>query len=149
MTTPLRLRGFIEELQDYIAANYSDSDGRTYTTATNFTIGNFLDVEDLDRILGSDVDLTIYDQAIDVTKGARRHRTTRAVRFVFKDSHAQASLNRAHAMTEWLSGLERIGLPLFVAWVHRFQRMPGIITGRSSGTFLSDLVVHFLTVNRT
>lgn len=149
MTTPLRLKGFIEELQDYIAANYTDDEGRSYVVAENFTIGEVLDVEDLDNLLGSNVDLTIYDQANQIVRTGRRFRSTRGVRFLFKGEHAQASLDRGHDMVAWLSGLDQIELTSFHVWVERFQRPPGIVTGRPSGTFLSDCVIHFLAINRT
>ena len=72
MTTPLRLRGFIQQFQDYIAANYSDDQENTYTVAENFTVADYVDVDDLDRYLDSAVNLTIYDQAEGMTKSGRR-----------------------------------------------------------------------------
>ncbi len=149
MTTPLRLRGFIEGFQDHISANYSDDEGRTYTTAENFIVGESLDIEDVEELLGSVIDLSIYDQAEQLQLSSRRTRAVRGVRFVFKDDFGQAALNRAHAMVEWLSGLNRIEMPLFSAMLVRFSRLPGIVAGRPSGAYLSDFVVHYTVLNKT
>lgn len=146
---PLVLEGFIEELQTYVADNYSDTSNRTYTTAGNFVIGDVLDLEDFDRLVSQDVDLTIYDEAQAGQRSGRHQRATRGVRFLFKGSHAQDALDRGHAMVTWLSGLDQVELPSFYVWVERIARFPGIVAGKPSGAFLSDFVAHFLQIGKT
>jgi len=146
---PLVLEGFIEEIQTYIADNYSDTSGRSYTVSENFIVGDVLDIEDFDRLVGQDVDLTIYDEVQSTQRSGRHQRATRGVRFLLKGSSAQDALDRGHAIVTWLSGLDQIELPSFFVWVERFARMPGIVAGKPSGAFLADFVVHFLQIGKT
>lgn len=142
-----KLRNLSEEMQDYIASHFLDeaTNQPVYTVGTqeaNFTIEDFVDIQDLDRIaLNHRVLLTMYYD------GGTLHRTGKQsahfcnYRFLAKGSHANNAMDRARALLEWLEDERTFVTATYRIWVLTQPRLPGVIGRGEHGSYLADFVV--------
>ena len=141
----LGLRDFLEELQDHIA-NESDLD---LTVSENFTIGNLLDLQDIDTYLSSEIELTMFEEGGGLRRSGRRHHQERTVRFLYKGDYGQQAVNRCLALIEWLSNNSlSFQTSNFREWMARTDKLPSVIAAAQTGTHLADCVVTFLVFKR-
>ena len=148
---PLVLANFLEEVQDYIAANSglglvvpgAGVDGG------NFTISNVLDIDNLDRALGAGIDCTMFEEPGTITRTGRRHRQERTVRFVYKGSHGQEAVNSCQALLQYLENKRTFVTATFTVWVARTDKTPTVVAADQGGTHLADFVMTFLAKIRT
>lgn len=134
-------RNFIEQLQDYVAAE----SGLGYVVGTDCFVANELDI-DGDAKLES---LTLYEEGASFDPHARVPKQERSVRFLFRDGHEQAAMNRAWDFVEWIGDVVAFSTTSFSVRVLRVDKGPSVVEARRSGTFLADVVVTFLVMNRT
>jgi hypothetical protein len=97
---PLRTQNLAEEIQDWIAANTTGL-SLTYTVGENFILGDALDIQDLDELSGSNVDLTMFEEGSSFVYGGSFVRQDRTFRFVHKGTYGQQAVNRAWELVEW------------------------------------------------
>ena len=93
---PTKLKDFVEDFCANFATSFSVTGGRTYTLATNMLIGDHFDVQDIGDIVGSDIDLAVYEENGTLIRGSRFDQVERVLRFVVKDSYRQGAVNHAH-----------------------------------------------------
>ena len=132
---------FMEEIQDYIAANSSLG----YVVGTDFFIGDILDIDAVTQLQG----LTMYDEGSSFPgRGRRLQYTERSVRFVVRDSSAQAANNRCWSLFDWMGTLWSFNTTSFDIKLARFDKLPSLFEARAAGVYLSDIVATFLVYPR-
>lgn len=147
----LKLVGFMEELQDYIAANADLG----LVVGSNFTIGESFetDLQDFVRVAPGDrlnsVSLVMYDEGGDPIPGDGIAKARRSVRFVQRTrDNGQSALNELSRLLEWVLRSKRFPTPTFRILVERASRLPGTVAANRAGEYLAELVLTFLVLNR-
>ena len=140
----LVLRNLSEEIQDYIAAN----SGLGYIVGTNFTIENVMDYTDLERLLGSRILLTMFDEGGELRPSARLTHQERLFRFVVKGTHPNDSMDRARDLLKWLWDKKFFETATFRVWIAHVLRLPTVIVKGESGSTLSDFLISILVFNK-
>lgn len=146
---PLIAVNFAEELQDYIAQN----SGLGLIVpgigpVGNFTIGNLLDVDNLDLLLGTGIDCTIFEEGGNLIRTGRRHRQERSFRFVYKGDAGQTAVNSCWRLLQFLENARTFLTSTFRVWVARTDKLPTVIAADQAGTHLADFVMTFFVFNR-
>jgi len=147
---PLVALNWAEEVQDYIAEN----SGLGLVVpgvgpVGNLTLGNLLNVDNLDALLGSEIRCTIFEEGGNLNRTGRRHQQERSLRFVFKGEHGQEAVNSCLALLQFLENGRTFLTSTFRTWVARTDKMPTVIAADQAGTHLADFVMTFLVYNRT
>jgi len=142
--------GFIEALQDYIA----DNSGLGLTVgsagvAGNLTVGNILNVYDLESLLGSQIVCTLFEEGGNIVRPHRKHRQERGIRFVYKGDHGQEAVNLCWALLQYLENLRSFSTTAFTVWVARTDKLPSVFAADQAGTHLADFAMTFFVLNRT
>lgn len=142
--------GFIEALQDFIA----DNSGLGLTVGSagisgNLTVGNLLNVDDLETLLGSEIVCTLFEEGGNIVRTGRRHRQERGVRFVYKGTHGQGAVNSCWTLLQFLENQKSFSTTDFTVWIARTDKLPGVIAADRGGTHLADFVMTFFVQNRT
>jgi hypothetical protein len=136
-----------EELQDYIAAN----SGLGYVvggSTGNFTLEQVLDLDDITRLLGQKVLLTLFDSGGTLTASGSQTHQTREWRFVTKGNHANEATDRARGILTWLWNLKTFETATYRFWFTRVIRMPSILARGESGSHLAEVSFQSLVFNR-
>lgn len=142
-------RGFIEAVQDWVAS--ISTLGYTVPSAGvtgNITVGNLLDVDNLDQSLGSEIGCTLFDEGGTIVRTSRGGRQERTVRFVCKGQYGQQAVNSCWDIHKELESRKRFSSGIFSAWVARTDKLPTLIAADQGGTHLADFVVTFIVSNR-
>ena len=106
---PLVMANFLEEVQDYLAANSGlGLVVRARGNEGNFTISNLLDIDNLDRALGAGIDCTMYEEGGTLTRTGRRHHQNRVVRFIYKGDYGQEAVTRCQRLLQNLESIPSI-----------------------------------------
>ena len=137
----LKLVNFAEEFQDWLASNY---DVTTLTVGENFTLGNILNVYELDKYRQNKIFLTMFEEGGSIISSGRRTRQERTFRFVFRGNHGQEAINHGLEFVAWFKRKKTFETATYRAWLNRFDRLPTVISAEQSGVSLADLV---LTLN--
>ena len=157
MVRPLKLDGLTEQIQDYIAANFVSTVRQAgasfptggYVVGTNFLAENAMQYQDIARLLGNEVLLTLFDEGGTLNPSGRQTHQTRLFRFVTKGSHSNEALDRARDLIEWLWNAARhFTTTDFRVRVQTPQQFPAVIDRGDSGSFLADAIVPFFVTNR-
>lgn len=142
----LTLAQFAEQLQDHIAANSTLG----LTVGENFTLGNLLDIQDMEGYLASKIELTMFEEPGTLSRTGRRFHQERTIRFLYKGDYGQQAINRCHALLEWLQNSALYSnLSSFKAIVARVDKLPSVVAADQSGTHLADCIVTFFVYNPT
>lgn len=136
---PVKFEEFAEQFQDWLAAE-ADFEP-SLTVAQNFTLGNLLNVQDLELILGSKILLTLFEEGGNLYGSARRTRQERTFRFVYKGAHGQEAMNYCWRLLRFLHKRKTFETAEYRAWLARIDKLPGIIAAGQDGTHLADCVV--------
>lgn len=140
------LTNLAEEIQQYISDNSSlNLNYDPVADDVNFTLGNILNVTDLDFLLGSNIDLTMFEEGGSVSPTGRREIQERSFRFVYKGNSGQLAINLCWALVEWLWNSARtFQTTTFRIWIPRFpDKLPSVIAANQDGSHLADFVVTF------
>lgn len=140
------LLNLAEEIQEYISSNSTLSLNHDSTVGNvNFTLGNILNVTDLDFLLGSNIDLTMFEEGGTVIPTGRRERQERTFRFIYKGNSGQLAVNLCWQFIQWLwSDARSFKTATFRIWVPRFpDKLPSVISANQDGSHLADFVVTF------
>ncbi len=140
------LTNLAEEIQQYISDNSSlNLNYDPVADDVNFTLGNILNVTDLDFLLGSNIDLTMFEEGGSVSPTGRREKQERSFRFVYKGNSGQLAINLCWALVEWLWNSARtFQTATFRIWIPRFpDKLPSVIAANQDGSHLADFVVTF------
>ena len=138
----IKFNGVIEDLAEY----FSDNSELGYTLATNFLIGDILDFQDIDQLIGSKIDLTVYDEGGILRFGSRFHTQERSLRFLVRDTYAQGAINKAHDIAAWFGDSRRLPTTNFLFTFMALSKFPGLVLAHDSGTYFADVVVTFLVL---
>lgn len=145
---PLRTQNLAEEVQDWIAANATGL-SLAYTVGENFILGDALDIQDLDELSGSNVDLTMFEEGSNFVYGGSFVRQDRTFRFVHKGTYGQQAVNRAWELVEWFKNESRTFVTdTFRVLVVQFPVLPTIFARYRSGVHLADFVILTYSYNR-
>jgi len=152
----LVLEGFMEDLQDYIAANFLDgarnvTGDPVYTVGTNFTLGQSPDpTEDFPTMARSDrIRLVLYEEAATVLRSGRRPHPNRPVRFVARGDNPQDANNRCHRLVQWFENSQRhFVLPRFSCRTLGVSAAPTVAFRSQDRTALSSFVMSFLALGK-
>ncbi len=141
---------FAEEVQDFIATNSSlglivPAAG----VAGNFLIGDILNVNDLDTLLGKQIVLTMFEEGGTITRTGRRHLQERTLRFVYKGNSGQAAVNLCWNLYTYLEKKLTFQTATFRIWLARTEKLPGVFAADQGGVSLADLILTFLVQSRT
>lgn len=148
---PLLAVNFVEELQTYLADNSGLGlviPGRG-VTGGNFTIGNLLNVDRLEDVLGSEIVCTMFEEGGNIIRTSRRHRQERTIRFLYKGEYGQAAVNSCWLLLQYLEDLKTFQTDTFRVWVARADKLPTVIAADQGGTHLADFVITFFALYRT
>jgi len=137
---------FAEELQDWIADNYTVE---TLTVGQNFILGNLLDLQDIADYLASSVSLSMYEEGGNIVRTGRRHHQERSIRFVFKGQYGQEAVNKTWQLLQWLEDQKTFLSSTFRVWLARIDKLPSVIGADQDGIHLADSVVTFFVLYRT
>lgn len=141
--------GWAEELQDYIAENSGLGLVVPGTGPVgNFTLGDLLNVDNLDHLLGGQIDCTIFEEGGSLTRSGRRHHQERSVRFVYKGDRGQGVVNSCWRLLQFLENDRTFLTSTFRTWVARTDKLPTVIAADQAGTHLADFVMTFFVFNR-
>lgn len=145
----IKAKNCAEEIQSYIADN-SGLGLVVGTASANFTLGNILDITDLDQYLSSSpVVLTMFEEGGDSVSSHRNERIERTFRFLYKGSYGQEAINRCWDLLKYLWDLRKFETSTFSIWLMRKDKLPGIVAASQSGVYLADIVVTFLVSQKT
>ncbi len=140
---------FAEELQDFIAQNSGLGLVVPGTGPVgNFTIGNILNVDNLDLLLGSGIDCTIFEEGGNLIRSGRRHRQERNIRFIYKGSFGQEAVNSCWLLLQYLENKKTFRTATFTVWIARTDKLPTVIAADQAGTTLADFVMTFFVFTR-
>jgi len=142
----LRLTNLAEEFQTYIAANATGLSLR-YVVAENFTIGDVLDMQDLEYLAGSKIDLTLFDEGGNLVPSGSFVQQVRSFRFVTKGDYGQQAITHAQELLQWLWNTKTFKTSHFRIWVARVAKLPSLIARYRSGTNLADFVITTFAYN--
>ena len=134
-----------EEIQDYLAAN----SGLGLTVGTNFTLGNLLNVQDLEQLATSKIDLTMYEEPGTLVETARKTRQERTFRFVYKGDYGQEAVNRCWSLVSYVQRTKTFLTATFRVWFSRVEKTPTVIAAGQDGTHLADTVITFNVWKKT
>lgn len=144
----LQLTNLAEELQEYISDNVTGL-SVTYTMAENFVLGRMLNVQDLDDLVGQNIDLTLFDEGgPGLVPGSRVVRQERTFRFVHRGDGQQA-VTRAQELLEWLWNRKSFQTATFRVWVAQPAALPSAFRYYRSGDTLADFLMNFYAFNLT
>lgn len=138
---PVTVLNFAEELQDAVAA-FTGPDP-ALVVGENFTLGNVLDVGDLEGVLTESVVLTMFEEGFLPIRTGRSVHQERTVRFLYKGSYGQEALNRCLVLWKALEDALYITTATYRVIVLRTDKGPGVVGADESGTHLADFIVTF------
>lgn len=130
---------FVQELQDYIIANSGFTP--TLSAGVNFTIGNLLDVQDLELILRKKILLTLFEEGGTLLERGRRTQQERSFRFIFKGNYGQEAVDHCWRLLKWLLNKRTFQTNTFRVWLARADKLPTVFVANESGSHLADFVV--------
>lgn len=128
-----------EETQTYLTAN----SGLGYVNSVSCFIGRIFLIDDVTAVPS----LTMYEEDGSVVFG-RIDKQTRTVRFVLRDTTAHGSLDRAHALLEWVMRHRVWKTATYNTQLARVWKTPGLTPPAPEGVFASDVVVQFLVTSK-
>ena len=135
-------KNFVEDISDY----FSENNSLGYTLADNFLIGEVLDVDNIDSLIGNKIDLTVYDEGGTLRVGGRFHTQERSLRFLVRDTFAQGAINKSHDIASWIGDNRYISTTNFVSHFVSLGGFGTVVLAHESGTYFSDVVVTFLAL---
>jgi hypothetical protein len=155
MSAPAKttINGIDDEVQRYIASNYvNDAGEHPYVVdppRATFTLEDYVDVIDLERIARSTVLLTMFWESGTMKRRSNRGASIEATfRFMAKGSSTRDALHRARTLLEWLENKRTFETSHFRVWVAHTPKMPSVVGRNQSGSYLSDFSVTFLAFSK-
>ncbi len=136
---PVEFEEFAEQFQSWLAANADFTPA--LVVARNFTLGNLLNIQDIELYLGSKILLTMFEEPGTLQGAARRTRQERTFRFLYKGAHGQEAMNHCWRLLKFLHNKKTFETDDFRAWLARIDKPPGVVAAGEDGTHLADCVV--------
>jgi hypothetical protein len=148
----IKAQDLSEEIQEYISTN--SSLGLNHDPASgnvNFTLGNVLNVVDLDTLVGSNIELTMFEEGGSIIPSGRRERQERAFRFVTRGNSGQLAINASWNLFEWLwNDARSFQTQNFKVWIPRGPDvLPSLFAAQKDGTHIANFLLTFFAYKRT